>query len=99
MNRRVKVAGDLFHGVVPDGAVYIGRSAPGLRRSPFANPWPVKTYGLEESRRRYRELTVPALAGQALALLAGHDLACWCPLSAAWCHGDDLLKIARGEAL
>lgn len=31
--------------------------------------------------------------------LAGHDLACWCPLDAPWCHGDDLLKIANsGDA-
>ena len=46
MSRRVKVTGDLFHGRIPDGAVYVGRAAPGLRRSPYANPYPVKTYGL-----------------------------------------------------
>ena len=28
MSRRVKVAGDLFHGQVPAGAVYVGRAAP-----------------------------------------------------------------------
>ena len=54
MSRRVKVTGDLFHGQVPDGAVYVGRQAPGLRRSPYANPYPVKTYGLAESLLRYR---------------------------------------------
>jgi hypothetical protein len=37
--RRVRVAGDLFHPQVPDGAVYVGRQAPGLRRSPWANPF------------------------------------------------------------
>ena len=54
MTRRVKVTGDLFHGQVPDGAVYVGRAAPGLRKSPYANPFPVKTYGLAESLRHYR---------------------------------------------
>jgi hypothetical protein len=54
MPRRVKVDGDLFHGQVPDGAVYVGRQAPGLRKSPYANPFPVKTYGLAESLLRYR---------------------------------------------
>lgn len=37
MPRRVKVEGDLFHPKVPEGAVYVGRSAPGLKRSPFYN--------------------------------------------------------------
>jgi hypothetical protein len=54
MSRRVKVTGDLFHGQVPIGAVYVGRAAPGLRKSPYANPFPVKTYGLAESLLRYR---------------------------------------------
>jgi hypothetical protein len=27
MTRRVKVSGDLFHGPIPDGAVYVGRYA------------------------------------------------------------------------
>jgi len=36
--RRVQVAGDLWHGVVPDGAVYVGRRAPGLPVSRYANP-------------------------------------------------------------
>ena len=37
--RRVKVRGDLFHGRVPDNTVYIGRRAPGLAPSPYANPF------------------------------------------------------------
>ena len=35
---RVRVIGDLFHGRIPDGAVYVGRAAPGLSASPYANP-------------------------------------------------------------
>lgn len=37
--KRVKVLGDLFHGVVPPGAVYIGRGLPGLPKSPWYNPF------------------------------------------------------------
>lgn len=44
MARRVKVQGDLFHGRLPlqaDGrpAVYVGRGAPGLPASIYANPF------------------------------------------------------------
>jgi hypothetical protein len=91
---RVKVTGDIFHGRVPDGAVYVGRQAPGLRKSPYANPYPVKTYGLAESLRLYRlhaeGIDVAALRQD----LAGHDLACWCPLDQP-CHADILLELAN----
>lgn len=75
--RRVKVTGDLFHGRVPDGAIYIERQAPGLRRSQYANPFSVKTYGLAESLRRY---WLHAEKVQVVTLrrdLAGKDLACY----------------------
>jgi len=39
--RRVRVGGDFFHGRVPDGAVYIGRAAPGLPGSLWRNPFRV----------------------------------------------------------
>lgn len=26
--------------------------------------------------------------------LAGHDLACWCPLTSKWCHAELLLDLA-----
>ena len=39
----------------------------------------------------------PALAQDAVAFLAGRDLACWCPLGQP-CHADVLLKIANGGA-
>jgi hypothetical protein len=41
--QRVKVTGSLFKGVVPDGAVYVGRSAPGLPGSPYRNMFAVKS--------------------------------------------------------
>ena len=89
--RRVKVAGDLFHGRVPVGAVYVGRAAPGLPASPYANPFPVRAHGLAEALRRYREHLAahPGLVAAAAADLAGRDYACWCPPDRA-CHGDDL---------
>jgi Domain of unknown function (DUF4326) len=92
--RRVKVTGDLFHGRIPDGAVYVGRQAPGLRRSPYANPYPVKTYGLAESLLRYR-LHIEGFDMATLERdLAGKDLACWCPLDQP-CHAVVLLELAN----
>jgi hypothetical protein len=94
MSRRVKVTGDLFHGQVPIGAVYVGRAAPGLRKSPYANPFPVKTYGLAESLLRYR-LHIEGFDMATLERdLAGRDLACWCPLNQP-CHADVLLELAN----
>lgn len=94
MSRRVKVTGDLFHGQVPIGAVYVGRAAPGLPRSPYANPYPVRTYGPAESLRLYRlhaESFDPAAVRRDLA---GRDLACWCALDQS-CHADVLLELAN----
>lgn len=43
--QRVKVIGDLFHGQIPDGAVYIGRPAIGLPGSPYHNMFRVRSAG------------------------------------------------------
>jgi hypothetical protein len=94
MSRRVKVTGDLFHGQVPAGAVYVGRAAPGLRKSPYANPYRVTKYGLYESLRLYR---LHAERFDAAALhrdLAGRDLACWCKPDQP-CHADVLLELVN----
>jgi hypothetical protein len=94
--RRVKVAGDLYHGRVPEGAVYVGRAAPGLPASPFANPFAVKQHGRAEAIRLYREYLLgdPELVAQARRDLAGRDLACWCR-DDQQCHADILLGIAN----
>jgi Domain of unknown function (DUF4326) len=91
---RVKVTGDLFHGRIPPDAIYVGRQARGLRRSPFANPFTTKRYSRDEAIRRYREylLTTPGLLDAARAELAGRDLACWCPLDSP-CHADVLIEL------
>lgn len=97
--RRVKVGGDRFHPVVPDGAIYVGREAPYLQRSPFANPYSIKRYGLAESRRFFRRNVVGqgVLVAFARRDLANRDLACWCKTDAEWCHAEDWLFIAAGH--
>ena len=96
--QRVKVEGDLFHGRVPDGAVYVGRAAPGLPGSPFANPFTVREYGAAEAVSRYRGrlLSSPWLLAEMRRDLAGRDLACWCPPGQA-CHADVLLDLANPQ--
>lgn len=102
MTGRVKVEGDLFHGRVPEGAVYAGRPAPGLKASPYRNRHPVgkpcrvcggAVHTLEESLARYdADLDAdPALVEQARRDLVGRDLACWCRLTDG-CHVDGLLR-------
>jgi hypothetical protein len=97
--RRVKVAGDLFHGRVPDDAVYVGRQVPRFRRSPFANPHRVGRRcecGLDHDAaaavaayERYLDAR-PELVEAAVRELAGRDLACWCKPELP-CHADVLL--------
>jgi Domain of unknown function (DUF4326) len=99
--RRVRVQGDLFHGQVPDGAVYVGRGAPGLRASLYSNPFRESTHGLPEASRLYLEHLASRrdLLERAQRELAGRDLACWCPLPAAGepdlCHAAVLLDVAN----
>lgn len=100
--RRVKVQGDLYHGVIPEGAVYVGGGAPGLKASPYANPHKVgqcRVCGVEHDRqgaveayRRWLEAQ-PELVEKAHAELAGRDLCCWCRLDVGPCHGDALIEL------
>ncbi len=108
--RRVRVGGDLFHPAVPDGAVYIGRQAPHLRRSVWANPFKAgRTTPANWSRfggihvrdqahavDLYRQLLdeSPGYQEEAVEQLAGRDLACWCKLEDP-CHGRPLLLVAN----
>ena len=52
---RVRVSGDLYHPVVPPGAIYVGRQGFGLRRSPWANPYGARAHGRSEALRLYRQ--------------------------------------------
>lgn len=89
--RRVRVQGDLFHGVIPTGAVYVGRAAPGLKQSKYRNRHRVgkpcrecagDVHSLLEALALYeRDLYEDiVLLEWARAELAGQDLACWCRL-------------------
>jgi hypothetical protein len=78
--QRIKVTGDLFHGKVPDGAVYVGRAAPRLHKSrslfslmtPNASELAPMIPAMEH--RFARVLT------RVLAVVAGVGLALWMAL-------------------
>lgn len=91
---RVRVSGDLYHPVIPPGAVYVGRQGFGLRRSPWANPYSARVYGRAEALHLYRQWLheQPELIERARKELPGHALACWCP-STVDCHADVLLEV------
>lgn len=92
MIKRVRVTGDLYHGRVPEGAVYVGRAAPGLPASPYCNPFTVRKHGTDALRLYAEHLDAnPHLVEQARRDLAGRDLACWCRLDQP-CHVDELLR-------
>lgn len=93
---RVRVQGDLWHGRVPEGAVYVGRAAPGLKASPYCNPFKVKEHGAEALQLYAQHLAArPELLDAARRDLAGLDLACWCRLDEP-CHADVLLRLVAG---
>jgi hypothetical protein len=99
--QRVRVIGDLFHGRVPEGAVYVGRGTPGLAASPYANPFRVGTTATDrgDAVRKYRDwlLGQPKLLAAARAELRGRDLACWFPRDGRPCHGDVLLALVNNH--
>jgi hypothetical protein len=77
---------------MPDSAVYVGRP------TRWGNPYPHT--GTPASRAAvvaaYRDLLDrdPDLTAAARRLLAGRDLACWCPPEQP-CHADVLLELAN----
>lgn len=81
-------------GKLPEGAVYIGRP------SIWGNPFEI---GKDGSRREviaaYTDWLArqPGLIARARRELKDKSLACWCAPAA--CHGDVLLRLARGEPL
>jgi hypothetical protein len=109
--QRVQLSGDLYHPVVPAGAVRI------TRPTRWANPYPVERYGRAESMRLYRgwlagdaaavaeargigcrlRLYGPQLVEAARRELTGRDLACWCSLDQD-CHGDLLIAAIQAQA-
>jgi hypothetical protein len=113
--RRVRVEGDLYHGRVPEGAVYVGRAAPGLPASPYANPHRLgkpcavpecagAVHTREVAVSRYREdlRHRPDLVDGIRREITGRDVACWCKADEV-CHGDVVLqpscRTRRGSAI
>lgn len=101
--QRVQLLGDLFHGRVPAGAVYVGRSAPGLAGSLYANPHRVgdcrhcgHRHDQDDAVDAYTRHLVdrPDLVVAARRDLAGRDLACWCRIGVR-CHADVLLSLVN----
>jgi hypothetical protein len=87
-------------GVVPEGAVYIGRAYNykpwRLPQSKWHNPFRIGRDGTaEEVLVKYeRWLHTSGLIND-IHELRGRDLACWCaPFP---CHGDVLLRLANGR--
>ena len=82
--------------------IYIGRTMPGLKGSPLANPFKIGRDGTrEEVIQKYRRwLWEQIKAGNAEVIaelkrigLSKADVVCWCaPLP---CHGEVVLKAAR----
>jgi hypothetical protein len=84
-------------GVVPPGAVYIGRGMRwvGLPRSKWHNPFKIGRDGdCNEVIEKFRTYLIgnPELMA-ALPELRGKDLACWC--APERCHGEVLLELAN----
>ncbi len=97
---RVRLGGNLFHPIVPPGAVGITRQL-----GPWGNPHrvgkpcracPGVTHDLAQALALHRrDLDADPEQMAAVRLhLAGRDLACWCPAGGR-CHGDYLLKVAN----
>lgn len=84
--------------VIPEGAVYIGRSMPhlGLQTSKFANPYKLnenETRGATIERYRHwlwEQIRTGKITVQDLLDLEGKDLVCFCkqPKKEVACHGD-----------
>ena len=70
------------------------------RSTRWGNPFTVKEYGTRAAAvAAYREALfsgeLPVTVEDIRGALAGHDLACWCPLDGP-CHADVLLEVANG---
>ncbi|RDV44879.1 hypothetical protein DOE76_11515 [Leifsonia sp. ku-ls] len=76
------------------------------RPTRWGNPFPVAELGRERAIAAFRSMLGDPDARAAhrypepeeiVARLAGHILACWCPLDQP-CHADVLLEVANGRA-
>lgn len=96
--QRVRVQGDLYHGRLPDGAVYVGRKTPNLKASTYANPYRIGREAPDAGTAVAMFEAAVSLSSTMVAAiqrdLRGRDLACWCKPDQP-CHADVLLAIAN----
>ena len=102
----MRVTGDLFHPVVPAGAVYVGRGGPSLPASRFENRHRIGSdcricgsgHDQPGAVAAYADDldSSPELVAAVRTELAGADLACWCRPGTGPCHGDVLRFVAAG---
>ncbi len=74
--------------------IYIGRSVgwvKGALKSPWANPFAVKKYGIDDSLELYEAYVRETLWDNLVYELSGKTMGCWCHPSN--CHGDVLIKL------
>jgi len=65
------------------------------RPTRWSNPFSVEKYGRAEAVRMYHAWVLKNRKVEEIQQeLAGHDLACWCPLDKP-CHADILLELAN----
>lgn len=78
---------------MPEGAIYVGR--PTRWGNPFEVAAEYDRAVMFDTKYRFYYLEHPDGEARFLPvlMLAGHDLACWCPLDQP-CHADVLLKLA-----
>ena len=86
---------------MPEGAIYCGRP------TKYGNDFKVGDPDLIEPNRpmtaedavKYFEWSLSYAPQEMIdewkAELAGHDLACWCPEDAEYCHVDVILKVVN----
>jgi hypothetical protein len=81
---------------MPEGAIYVGR--PSKWGNPFhggiSRQADVDLF-VDFLRRAPQQDTGRTVYEEIRRQLAGHDLACWCPLDQP-CHADVLLELANG---
>lgn len=80
-------------GISPRYDIYIGRYSKWtkLKASIWANPYPVKKYGVESLRLYEVHIRTSPELIKLLPTLKGKRLGCWC--KPAPCHGDVLIKL------
>lgn len=94
------------NGIRPKFDIYIGRAVRNTEfhvDSKWANPFHVKTYGLQKSLQLYEQMIWGRLSDphwiNELGKLIGKKLGCWCittnKILPCKCHGQILMKIIR----